>query len=49
MELLTFDEAVKRTDGQKRHLILGKNGFSIACKPNIFHYDTLYNQADSFS
>ena len=45
MELLTFDEAVKRTDGQKRHLILC-NGFSIACKPNIFHYDTLYNQAD---
>lgn len=44
-ELITFQDAIKETEGQKRHLILG-NGFSIACRPDIFRYDTLYNQAD---
>ena len=29
----------------KRHLLLG-NGFSIACRPDIFHYGSLFEQAD---
>lgn len=29
----------------KRHLLLG-NGFSIACKPDIFHYASLFDEAD---
>lgn len=44
-ELISFDKAIAETNGQKRHLILG-NGFSISCRPDIFRYDTLYNQAD---
>jgi len=28
-----------------RHLLLG-NGFSIACRPDLFRYDTLFNRAD---
>jgi len=28
-----------------RHLLLG-NGFSIACRPDVFRYDTLFNRAD---
>lgn len=31
--------------GETKHLLLG-NGFSIACRPNVFRYDTLFNQAD---
>lgn len=45
-EKLTFDEAM--TDAvkfSKRHLILG-NGFSIACRPDIFHYGSLYKRAE---
>lgn len=46
MPLMTFDEAI--TDSEqfaKRHLLLG-NGFSIACRADIFHYGSLYAQAD---
>ncbi len=46
MSLLTFEQAV--TDSEqfsKRHLLLG-NGFSIACRADIFHYGSLYDQAD---
>ncbi|MDX0766738.1 DUF4917 family protein [Sinorhizobium medicae] len=46
MSLLTFEQAV--TDSEqfsKRHLLLG-NGFSIACHADIFHYGSLYDQAD---
>jgi len=28
-----------------RHLLLG-NGFSIACRPDVFKYDTLFSRAD---
>lgn len=31
--------------GELRHLLLG-NGFSIACRPDLFRYDSLLNQAD---
>lgn len=46
MALLSFAEAM--TDAQRhnrRHALLG-NGFSIACRPNIFAYGKLFEQAD---
>lgn len=46
MPLMTFAEAI--ADSQqfsKRHLLLG-NGFSIACRPDIFHYGSLFAKAD---
>lgn len=46
MTLLTFQQAI--LDAQRfsrRHLLLG-NGFSIACRPEIFAYGRLYEQAD---
>lgn len=47
MPLLTFQQAMASVDGQatKRHLLLG-NGFSIALKPDIFSYGSLYENAD---
>jgi hypothetical protein len=43
---LTFAEAIRAsTNYPKRHLLLG-NGFSIACRPDIFRYEKLYEQAD---
>lgn len=44
--LLTFHDALR--DAQRynrRHALLG-NGFSIACRPDIFAYGKLYEQAD---
>src|ERR1700744_1253779 len=37
-----LDDSAKYT---RRHLLLG-NGFSIACRPNIFVYKKLFEQAD---
>ena len=46
MPLMTFGEAVADSERfTKRHLILG-NGYSIACCPDIFHYGSLFGQAD---
>ena len=46
MAVLTFTEAINASAGySKRHLLLG-NGFSIACRPDIFRYDKLFEQAD---
>ena len=43
---MTFDQAIKDSaDCNKRHLLLG-NGFSIDCRPNIFTYNSLFEQAD---
>lgn len=45
LRVLTFEQAL--LDSQKygiRHLLLG-NGFSIACKPNIFSYSSLFVEA----
>lgn len=42
---LTFNEALSATDGTTRNLLLG-NGFSIACKPEIFTYGSLFSKAD---
>ena len=44
--VISFSEAI--TDSEqysKRHLILG-NGFSIGCRADIFHYESLYGRAD---
>jgi hypothetical protein len=46
MPLMTFEAAIADSDRfAKRHLLLG-NGFSIACRGDIFHYGSLYAQAD---
>ncbi|ALR20408.1 DUF4917 family protein [Sphingobium baderi] len=46
MALLTFEQAIADSEQfSKRHLLLG-NGFSIACRGDIFHYGSLYDQAD---
>lgn len=46
MDLLTFQDAIKESKSStKRHLLIG-NGFSIAWKPNVFQYSSLYDQAD---
>ena len=45
-DVLTFRQAVTDSeDCAKRNLLLG-NGFSIACEPDIFHYGSLFEQAD---
>ena len=46
--ILTFEDAIQdsiRPGKQKRHLLLG-NGFSIACRPQIFTYRSLFKQAN---
>lgn len=44
--ILSFSEALKvSATTSKRHLLLG-NGFSIACRSDIFRYDSLFDQAD---
>jgi Domain of unknown function (DUF4917) len=46
MAVLTFAEAINTSAGySRRHLLLG-NGFSIACRPDIFRYEKLFEQAD---
>lgn len=45
-KILSFQQALKRTsDANKRHLLLG-NGFSIACRSDIFTYGKLFDRAD---
>lgn len=44
--IITFEEAIADSaQFKKRHLLLG-NGFSIGCRAEIFHYASLYAQAD---
>ncbi|HJQ11359.1 MAG TPA: DUF4917 family protein [Gemmatimonadaceae bacterium] len=46
VKLLTFDEAIGKCAGKtKPHLLLG-NGFSRACRNDIFAYDALLDEAD---
>ncbi len=42
---MTFQQVLDETEGRKRNAILG-NGFSIACKPKIFTYASLFSRAD---
>lgn len=45
-KILTFNDAIQDSARlKKRHLLLG-NGFSIACRPQIFTYGSLFEQAD---
>lgn len=44
-KIIRFDEAIQQSDPAKRHLLLG-NGFSIACRPEVFSYKPLLEQAD---
>ena len=45
-KIITFEQAIKKSDVfKKRHLLLG-NGFSIACVPNIFTYRSLFEKAN---
>lgn len=44
--VMNFDEALGKTaNASRRHLLLG-NGFSIALKPDIFSYGSLFDNAD---
>jgi hypothetical protein len=44
--VLSFERAMRRiSNANKKHLLLG-NGFSIALKPDIFNYASLYENAD---
>lgn len=46
MTLLSFADALQESHRHsRRHVLLG-NGFSIACRPGIFAYGKLYEQAD---
>jgi len=46
VDIITFDDAIADSaQYSKRHLMLG-NGFSIACRPDIFHYGSLFSKAD---
>lgn len=46
MPLRNFTDAIADSEQfSKRHLLLG-NGFSIACRADIFHYGSLFAQAD---
>lgn len=45
VELIDFDSAIEMSGDQPRHLLLG-NGFSIACEPEIFRYESLYETAN---
>lgn len=45
-DLLSFEEALKKSSLlPKRHLLTG-NGFSIACRKDIFRYESLFEQAN---
>jgi len=44
--VVTFEDAMQAIAGAKnKHLLLG-NGFSIALRPDIFTYGSLYDNAD---
>jgi len=46
VDVINFADAIAHSrQFKKRHLLLG-NGFSIACRPNIFAYSSLFEQAD---
>ncbi len=45
MDVLPYADAKRQLDGLHRYLMLG-NGFSIALRPDIFTYGSLYENAD---
>lgn len=44
-EIIKFQQALEMSQRGKRHLLLG-NGFSIACRPDIFVYNRLFERAN---
>lgn len=46
VKMLTFEEALEETQHGKRHVLLG-NGFSRACRNELFAYDALFAQAQN--
>lgn len=46
-KVISFQQAldIANQNASKKHLLLG-NGFSISCKPDIFHYASLFQEAD---
>jgi len=44
INLITFNDAINKANG-KKHILLG-NGFSIALRPDIFSYASLFGNAD---
>ncbi|WP_022657359.1 DUF4917 family protein [Desulfovibrio desulfuricans] len=44
MDILSFEDSLAIA-GEKRHLMLG-NGFSVAIRPDIFRYGSLFEKAD---
>ena len=44
-DVVSFAEALEHLPNVKKHVLLG-NGFSRACRDDIFSYDALFNQAD---
>ena len=42
--VLSYADVIEEL-GDNRHLLLG-NGFSIACRPDVFKYDALFDRAD---
>src|SRR5688572_29474385 len=47
IQIVKFSEALKpfKSFNGKKHLLLG-NGFSVACKKDVFNYEALYKSAD---
>ena len=45
MPLVTFEKALASVQGKTPHLLMG-NGFSRACKDDIFSYESLFTRAD---
>lgn len=44
--IISFENAISDSEQySKRHLLLG-NGFSIGCRADIFHYESLFEEAD---
>ncbi|MGE4489740.1 MAG: DUF4917 family protein, partial [Kiritimatiellales bacterium] len=44
-EIIDFHKALELSEGGKRHLMLG-NGFSRACRNDLFAYEALFKQAE---
>lgn len=44
MNLSCFEECIKASTNGPRHILLG-NGFSRACRNEIFSYDSLFEEA----
>jgi hypothetical protein len=41
--VLSYEDVLREAD-KRRHLLLG-NGFSIACRPDLFRYEQLFDRA----